>query len=146
MKALMVDFDGVLHPTSSSVEQQFCRLALLEAAILGYECDIVISSSWRHHYSLQELKEHFPASLRRSIVATIGPEHIGKWPRYREILSYCQTNGVRDWRALDDSFLEFPSPCKELILCNPNTGIDTQQLTALKRWLMHDRLPKQAFL
>jgi hypothetical protein len=135
VKTLFLDFDGVLHPTSGG--QPFSRLPLLEAALSGYECDIVISSSWRHHHSLQELVEHFPATLRRSVVGTTGPPYIGKWPRYQEILNYCQANGVRDWVALDDSFLEFPSPCKELILCNPNTGIDAKQLTALKQWLEH---------
>lgn len=146
MKTLMLDFDGVLHPAGANTEQQFCRLPLLEAAVLGYECGIVISSSWRHRCSLLELTEHFPASLRRSILGTTGPAHYGKWSRYQEILNYCQAKGVRDWRALDDSFLEFPSPCKELILCNPNIGLDTEQLTALKHWLMRDRFPKQAFL
>ena len=137
MKTLMVDFDGVLHPTSGG--EFFSRLPLLETALSGYECEIVISSSWRHHHSLQELVEHFPASLRRSVVGVTGPPHIGKWPRHQEILNYCKANGERDWRALDDSFLEFPSPCKELILCNPNTGIDTKQLIVLKQWLMHDQ-------
>ena len=136
MKTLMVDFDGVLHPTSGG--QFFSRLPLLEDALSGYECDIVISSSWRYHHSLQEWVERFPETLRRSVVGTTGPPHIGKWPRYQEILNYCKANGVSDWRALDDSFLEFPSPCKELILCNPNTGIDAKQLTALKQWLVHD--------
>ena len=137
LKTIFVDFDGVLHPTSGV--QFFSRLPLLETALSGYECDIVISSSWRHHHSLQDLLEHFPASLRRSVVGTTGPPHVGKLPRYQEILNYCQANGVRDWRALDDSFLEFPSPCKKLILCNPNTGIDTKQLIALKHWLTHDQ-------
>ena len=136
MKTLMVDFDGVLHPTSGG--QFFSRLTVLETALSGHECDIVISSSWRHHHSFQDLVKHFPDSLRRSVVGTTGPPHVGKLPRYQEILNYCQANGVRDWRALDDSFLEFPSPCKELILCNPNTGIDAKQLAALKQWLEHD--------
>ena len=48
MKTLMVDFDGVLHPTRGG--QFFSRLPLLETALSGHECDIVISSSWRDHH------------------------------------------------------------------------------------------------
>ena len=138
MKTLMVDFDGVLHPTSADIDQFFCNAASLASTIAGYDCEIVISSSWRHHYSFQDMLEFFPASLGKSVVGTTGPPYIGKWPRYQEILNYCQANGVSDWRALDDALLEFPSPCKELILCDPNTGLAARQLTALKHWLMHD--------
>jgi hypothetical protein len=135
MKTLMIDFDGVLHPTSGG--PLFSRLSFLESGLLNFDCDIVISSSWRHHFSLQELLARFPETLRRSFVGTTGAPHVGKLPRYQECLNYCQANGVSDWRALDDSFLEFPSPCKQLILCDPNTGIDARQLAELKNWLMN---------
>ena len=138
IKTLMVDFDGVLHPLSADIDQFCCKASSLASTIAGYDCEIVISSSWRHHYNIQDILEFLPTSLRRSVVGTTGPSYIGKWSRYQEILNYCQVNGISDWRALDDALLEFPSPCKELILCNPNTGIDTKQLIALKQWLMHD--------
>ena len=145
MKTIMVDFDGVLHPTSASAEQLFCRLPLLEMALSGYECGIVISSSWRHQYDIAQLVQHFPVSLRGSVVGATGSPHIGKWPRYHEILDYCQRHGIQEWRALDDSFLEFPSPCKELILCNPNIGIAPPQVNALEQWLRQiRRVPAQA--
>lgn len=86
MKIVMVDFDGVLHPASVSAEQLFCRLPLLEMALSGYECGIVISSSWRHQYDFAQLVQHFPVSLRGSVVGATGSPHIGKWPRYHEIL------------------------------------------------------------
>lgn len=135
VKTLLLDFDGVLHPTSATQVQLLCRLPLLEQALHGHTCEIVISSSWRHHHSFEELLQMFPAPLRGRVVAATGEPHIGKWPRYQEILNYCRLNGVRDWVALDDSFLEFPKPCKELILCNPNTGIADPQLAQLKLWL-----------
>jgi len=135
MKTIFLDFDGVLHPSSATREQLLCRLPALEQSVQGHECEIVISSSWRHHHSFESLVQMFPASLRGRVVADTGESHIGKWPRYQEILNYCQINGVSDWVALDDSFLEFPKSCQELILCNPNTGLGASQIKALQSWL-----------
>lgn len=129
----MLDFDGVLHPTTGG--ELFSRLPLLETALSGYECDIVISSSWRHHHSFEALVQMFPASLQGRVVAATGEPHIGKWSRYQEILNFCRMNRVSDWMALDDSFLEFPKLCRELILCNPNTGLEAPQIAVLLRWL-----------
>ncbi len=136
MKTIFLDFDGVLHPTTVDDDQMFCRVPLLTRALCGTDVEIVISSSWRHHHSYNELLEPFPEHLRKLVVGVTGEPFVGKWSRYQELLNYCKVNRVRDWRALDDSFLEFPEDCKELILCNPNTGIDSKQLTALKNWLM----------
>jgi hypothetical protein len=41
-----------------------------------------------------------------------------------------------DWRALDDSFIEFPKICPELILCNAKTGITHNEIKKLVEWLM----------
>ena len=40
-----------------------------------------------------------------------------------------------DWRALDDARLEFPSPCPELIACDPRRGFRPDQAVALRTWL-----------
>ena len=46
-------------------------------------------------------------------------------------------NKLADWRALDDSFLEFPNYCDELILCKGKEGITEQQLVQLSTWLSY---------
>lgn len=132
---IYLDFDGVLHPTSASREQYFCRLSFLEEVLNGHACEIVISSSWRHHYEISQLMRHFPLSLRGKIAGTTGGPFIGKWPRYQEIISHSYAHGHPAWRALDDASLEFPKHCSELILCNPNVGLDRPQLIALTQWL-----------
>lgn len=38
-------------------------------------------------------------------------------------------------RAPDDAKLEFPSPCLELIACDPRTGVGVEQAGELRRWL-----------
>ncbi|HOF51280.1 MAG TPA: hypothetical protein PKX82_03175, partial [Rhodoferax sp.] len=48
-----------------------------------------------------------------------------------------ESTGNIDWRALDDSFFEFPPSCPELIPCNPNDGMAELQVQVLKQWLAH---------
>ncbi|MCF8169284.1 MAG: hypothetical protein K9K38_05530 [Rhodoferax sp.] len=136
MKTIFLDFDGVLHPTTVGADQMFCRMPLLPQTFRGTDVDIVKSSSWLHHHSIVELRSFFPEQRRRAVVGVTGEPFIGKWPRYQEILNYCNVNGIRDWRALDDSFLEFPKDSKDLILCNPNTGGSETQVNMIKRWLI----------
>lgn len=49
---LMLDFDGVLHPFAGNDIPDFARLPLLEEALFGLDCKIVISSTWRERYQL----------------------------------------------------------------------------------------------
>ena len=132
---LFLDFDGVLHPTTVTDDQLFCRLPLLQKAIAQTPCRIVISSSWRHHFTHTQILARFPKELRSQILGFTGTVHIGKWPRYQEIQNYLMSHGNPDWRALDDSFNEFPPNCQQLLLCNPNVGLDEPQIALLKEWL-----------
>ena len=133
-KYLYLDFDGVLHPTSGAA--LFCRMPRLEEALVGRDCRIVISSSWRFHQTFRSLTLLFPASLRHKLVGTSGEAFVGRWPRHTEILIDVDTRRVHgQWRALDDSWLEFPKGCEELIKCNPNTGISDKEVSELTSWL-----------
>lgn len=60
---------------------------------------------------------------------------IGKHPRFNEIQNFLQTIGSANWKALDDSYWEFPNTCPQLIRCNPNTGITERQILELNQWL-----------
>jgi hypothetical protein len=135
-RLLFLDFDGVLHPASASSVNFFSQITLLADAMVGRRCEIVISSSWRHHYKLIEIVAMFPTLLQTRIMGTTGQPHIGKWPRYNEILSYLRGIPVDfQWRALDDSWIEFPPDCPELIRCNPNFGMQRDQALMLQDWL-----------
>ena len=66
---LFLDFDGVTHPEPCFQDNTFCRLALIEAVVRTFSAvEIVISSSWRDHYTLNELREHFSKDLRSRVV------------------------------------------------------------------------------
>ncbi len=134
-KLVFLDFDGVLHPTSAPEEMLFCRVPHLQRALANHCCDLVISSSWRHHFSMGQLLAFLPRDLQSRVAGLTGQCHIGKWPRYQEIQNYLMANGNPSWRALDDALLEFPKSCPELLPCDPNVGFDTAQADDLGRWL-----------
>lgn len=134
---LFLDFDGVLHPASAYATAPFSRAPLLEEALAGFEVRLVVSSSWRFHHSLPEIRSRLPRALASRLVGTTGDPHLGQHARYHEIHAWL--GGVSDaapWRALDDSAFEFPSACAELILCDPNIGLDEAVAGHLRDWLL----------
>ncbi|MGC2029246.1 MAG: HAD domain-containing protein [Steroidobacteraceae bacterium] len=132
---LFLDFDGVLHPNCCAPEDCFCLLPALAATIAPFEVDIVISSSWRHHYSLRWIKKRFPAALRKRIVGTTGESFPGTYARWREIRAFLGQHPSPDWRALDDFDFEFPADCHELIYCDGARGCRSEQHDLLVAWL-----------
>jgi trehalose-6-phosphatase len=137
-RLLFLDFDGVLHSTTSASEDLFCRAELLSDLLLEHPCNVVISSSWRFNSDLQDLSKRLPSPLSKLVVGKTGTPETGRWPRYLEIKQYVKVNKpLADWRALDDAFLEFPKDCPELILCHPKYGITQTEINKLKEWLIN---------
>ena len=66
-KVLFLDFDGVLHPTTHGTVL-LSQLPLLESALESCDYTMVISSSWRFHMEMEDLKKHFSSSVRNKIV------------------------------------------------------------------------------
>ena len=81
---LYVDFDGVLHPSTG--KDLFCRMHLLEGALIGKDCQIIISTSWRFHHPFKYLQSLFPESLLGQVAGVTGDAFVGRWPRHSEIL------------------------------------------------------------
>ena len=134
-KLLFLDFDGVLHPSHFAGESPFARAYLLEETLALFSPKIVVSSSWRFTHNLEKLQKTVPTFISSLIVGATGAAVIGKYPRFTEIQNYLQSYGSADWKALDDSYWEFPNPCSRLIRCNPNTGIADRQILELNQWL-----------
>ena len=135
-KIVYLDFDGVLHPTSPVTEGLFSRAHLLEPLFNDGLASIVISSSWRFTHLLPALKAKLPDSLAKCVIGMTGDAMTGKHARYQEIIHHTKElePGI-SWCALDDSYWEFPTGCKELIRCNPNTGIGPKEVKLLATWL-----------
>ena len=134
-KLLFLDFDGVLHPSHFAGEAPFSRAPLLEETLALFSPKIVISSSWRFTHNLEKLQKTVPAFISSLIIGATGAAVVGKHPRFTEIQNYLGGYGPADWKALDDSYWEFPNPCSRLIRCNPKTGINDRQILELSQWL-----------
>ena len=100
-----------------------------------YPVDIVVSSSWRFHFSKEDYLAKLPAELSSQVIGATGNAHIGKFARCHEIQRYVKKYQVADWRALDDSAFEFPLGCRELITCDGSIGVATAQLDLVSCWL-----------
>jgi len=136
-KVLFLDFDGVLHPTTHG-SALLCQLPLLESALEGRDYSMVISSSWRFHMEMEDLEKHFSFSVQNKIVGVTGDAYIGAYARFHEINAYAMQNGITNWRALDDSYWEFPQGCSQLIRCNPNSGLTQREVKTLIEWLSQE--------
>jgi hypothetical protein len=139
---LFLDFDGVLHPNLCLATEYFRRVPELRECLLSLpiHVDIVVSSSWRFHHDLNELRAFFPDDMRGRIVATTGPAFIGKHSRYREIQAYLsKCRGAVKWCALDDSGWEFPENVQELLLCKGATGMMAAEVERLRTWFHMDK-------
>ena len=104
MKLIFLDFDGVLHPNFCQEEHYFSRTGYLMAALYGFKDDVevIISSSWRFHWSADVLLQKLPASLAPLVVGFTPEVDPGRHQRYREIHAYLKfRRGHADWRALD---------------------------------------------
>ena len=136
-KILFLDFDGVLHSSMCDSEKQLSQAPLLAALMTEFPCRIVISSSWRFQYTLEQIKKILPKAISNQVIGMTGDAFDGTFQRYNEIKFYLQVHGktLADWKALDDSHNEFPKNCGNLILCNHITGLGHKQLMELKKWL-----------
>ena len=76
---------------------------LLAETLIGKDCQIIISSSWRFHHPLEHLQCLFHESLREKVAGVTVDAFVGRWPQHSEILIEVYKHAGR-WRALDDSW------------------------------------------
>lgn len=123
---LFLDFDGVLHPLDRpnglfTLVPEFERLMRRYPAV-----GIVISSSWREGYKLEQLRAIFSDDIAGRIIGltpVLQPcshAHV----REAEILLWLRSNGrvSEEWVAVDDCALLFSPGCRNLVLVDGETG------------------------
>ncbi|MBS0308235.1 MAG: hypothetical protein JSS58_04610 [Proteobacteria bacterium] len=139
---LFLDFDGVLHPEPCQDDAQlFCRLPLLEGLLRDFpEVDLVISSTWRDKWTLDELRSKFSADIAKRI--------IGATPSWKDLLELFETIGYQrhaeiegwlrqagrpweQWVAIDDKPWLYKPFLPNLVLCDTAVGIDEVVLQRL---------------
>ena len=137
LPTIFLDFDGVLHAMGNTGYKPFHQLSLLERELSTVTCgfQIVVSSSWRFHYSVEELRGQLGALSGR--VTGVTPEiRSCSYQRYREIMEVVDSYGLKHWMAVDDAVNEFPSDCENLLPCDPRCGLREPDARMLREWLM----------
>jgi len=136
-KYLFLDFDGVLHPSLSDNKDRFSKVNLLSQALTSSKCQIIISSSWRFQFTLDQLKKMLPRSISNLVVDTTGEAITGQYARYNEIKYWLESiqKPFADWMAIDDAINEFPPDCRSLIATKSSQGITRDQIIELEQWL-----------
>ena len=112
---LMLDFDGVTHPDGCFDANFFCRLPLIEEVLYEFpSVQIVISSSWRDHYSLGDMTDFFSPVIGARIVGitpnlkTVSsswlPTQKHEFERQRECELWMKENRQwsAPWMSIDD--------------------------------------------
>lgn len=132
---LFLDFDGVLHPQYDGqavpADVAFCHLQRFESVLRDFpSVNIVISSTWRMQFDLDNLRARFSADIDGRIVGAtpvlqpFGPHWMEQ--REAEILAWLAANGCQNWPwiALDDAFWEFKQFRNRVVVCKSYVGMD----------------------
>lgn len=154
---IFLDFDGVLHDISSARlevidgrpvvvgERPFRYLPLLIELLLRHPVQIVISSAWQDHCSIEEL---------RGFLGDLGPRCIGSTgslgaargrgiSRLAECEAVAQALGTSHWLIIDDQpgiVFGDSVPTREqfarVVFCDSSLGLSTPlTLNRIETWL-----------
>jgi hypothetical protein len=132
---IFLDIDGVLRRRESpryALEAQL--LKTFEEALRAIpDAEVVISSSWREGFSLDEIRKHFSGDVAARIVGVTPNAEQAEHGRYREVLAYMIRQGQkgRPWVAIDDDPTHYP-PGVNVILVDSTQGFDSAAAARLK--------------
>lgn len=104
---------------------------------------IVISSSWREIFTLDDIKTSFSKAIAEKIVGvTPIKENPVQHYRYQEIVDYLQQEKLTNirWIAIDDIAAHFPNTAP-VIITNPFEGFNEDTAQALEYFLITGECP-----
>ena len=161
-RVVFLDFDGVLHPESCAEQDHFCFLPNFHHALSEADphqvVPIVISSLWRQHCTLKQIRDYFPVDLAVQIVGVtpymtdaearrvqdwslFGGEQSRFSHRQREIVMWMNAHSREgSWLAIDDRASYFHKDTPNLFLVpklvyQGDSGITVYQKDALTQRL-----------
>lgn len=145
---IFLDFDGVTHPEPCGRELEFCCLALIEGVLLEFPwIQIVISSSWREHYGLKQLREFFSSGIRPRVIGMTAslkrpsadwlPGSVPQYEREWECDAWMKQNCTwgTPWLAIDDRAHWFRPECPDLLLTDSKSGFRIDDQETLRQML-----------
>lgn len=125
---VFLDIDGVVSP---GFTETLTQIPLFEDFLRRHPTiDVVISSNWRCHASMEYLLGLFSPDVRNRIAGATDEEP-GIFAREKEVTSFATRHQLRSWIALDDEHQLFSPGFANLYLTNHRTGLieaDVEQL------------------
>lgn len=147
-----LDFDGVLHPIfprhdlTDSQNAHFSFVKSFERAVLQCpHADIVIASTWRHKYSLEEMRRNFSPHIAKRIIGVtpkVGTGN-GEGDRQAEVEAWLELNGRvgEPWIGIDD-FPELYCPGAAVVACHDQFA-ERETALLLEAHLDHEAFAKK---
>ena len=125
---VFLDFDGVLRRAGRDLYRLESPLvARFETTLRRLPtADVVISSTWREAFPLDDLRRHFAPDVRHRIVGATPTILVhGDHRRYREVLACLKRSGhgTRSWVAIDDQEEHFPAR-ENVLIVDSAVGFD----------------------
>jgi len=146
---VFVDFDGVMHrtPIRTNVDLYFEHVELLASWLRKHEdVHVVVSSSWRDQYSLDELRDllfHRHEDLQARVVGAT--RDLSRLHTSQERSAECQLWMVENdrnfdaWVAIDDQPERFHLRDR-VVTCDPTVGLTQSELDEAWRLLELQRI------
>jgi hypothetical protein len=143
---LFLDFDGVMHPDAAEQDQHFRCASRIEEVLRDFPAvQVVISSSWREAYTLEQIRGFFSPDIAARIhdvtpvlvAAEMLPEALCSFMREGECLTWMKLHRPEGtpWIALDDQAWRFQPMCPNLLLTDPKTGFTDENAQTLRQHL-----------
>ena len=130
---LFLDFDGVLHPQPDPFRpgetEVFSCVDVLEAALRGLRYRVVLTTSWRAHFPLDELAAMLgnigPVVGATGYLSHMDPQTETRPIRQAEIERWLLLNNEQStpFLVLDDLPMQFEPSWPQLLLIDPATGL-----------------------
>ena len=136
---LFLDFDGVLHTDTPPRDLRYASHLVPIASRLDLK--IVVSSTWREAYPLQDIVGQL-GELGRFVVgktpvwSTLEDDVPDVGVRQREIEAWLEKKAVpaAPWVALDDEADNFRPGCRRVFLTDRRVGLDVRAAVAFNDW------------
>lgn len=145
MPLLFLDFDGVLHPQydgqPTPADELFCHARRFEVVLRDFPTvEIVISSMWRYHFTLIQLRSHFADDIQSRIIDTtlLYDGNPLRAQREQEILDWLAITGREGepWVAIDDASSQFHRHEIQLVACRWYEGFNDEAEATLRDKLL----------
>ena len=146
---LFLDFDGVTHPISGSLPFEPSCINALSTVVKQLDAKIVIASTWRYKFSLDDMQEFLGKTLAPRVIditPDLDLDPFLQWPRAREVAAWLESNKSLDrtWVAIDDEEGNYPQGLS--YLCERNKGFTNSDIAPFIKYSRLSRNKIQSYL